>query len=99
MTDLRRIAAQLAYHGETRKGWADYAACRTMPKSVFFGNQGSHYVEARRACASCPVRMDCLSEVLPLVYNEDRGFRGGLTSRERDDMRPMVREFTVRVAS
>ena len=101
MTDLRQIAAQVAHHGPARTGWAETAACRDMPKSAFFGTVGfgdgrAVYREARKACAGCPVILDCLSECLGYSYNEDNGLRAGLIPRERQQVRVLVREFTPR---
>lgn len=96
MTDLRRIAAQLAYHGPARTDWAKSAACRDMPKDLFFGQRGNPYHEARTACAGCPVLLDCLAETRKYPEDDDAGFRGGLSYKNRARVRALVREMTPR---
>jgi WhiB family redox-sensing transcriptional regulator len=39
--------------------WMDQAACRGMDNEPFF-QQGGHADEAKKVCATCPVRTDCL---------------------------------------
>lgn len=100
-SDLRFMALQVADLGAPRRGWADDAACRTMPKDLFFTDNGGlgYGHEVRRACAGCPVRVDCLAECTQLPYGTDlHGFRGGFGPKERRTLRALVREFG-RVAS
>lgn len=96
MTDLVTVARQLAYHGPARDGWAYSAACRDMPKDLFFGQRGNPYHEARAACAGCPVRLDCLAETADYAESDDAGFRGGLSYKNRARVRALVREMTPR---
>lgn len=46
-----------------------------------FDNQGT---AAKRVCASCPVKDECLA--VALTYGEDYGIWGGLTAAERRDL-------------
>lgn len=46
-----------------------------------FDNQG---MAAKRVCASCPVKDECLT--VALTYGEDYGIWGGLTAAERRDL-------------
>jgi hypothetical protein len=54
-----------------------------LPTAAFYGSEPT--VEAIAACASCPVRVECLDEELerrpPL--DEIQGYRAGLTAEER----------------
>lgn len=67
--------------------WWERAACRDLARDVFFPgeNETHQYVEARRICAGCPVRDECLDDAL--ATGERFGMRGGLTPREREQLR------------
>jgi WhiB family redox-sensing transcriptional regulator len=75
----------------TRDGWADRAACRGVPSSVFFPDIPSgdcrpfYWDRARAYCGRCPVREDCLAFCLPFEKAAGRrdGMWGGLTPSER----------------
>jgi WhiB family redox-sensing transcriptional regulator len=65
------------------------AACKGEPLETFFPNvqagrghgySGHDWSEAREICESCPVRLECLRWALE---NEEDGFWGGTTMRER----------------
>jgi hypothetical protein len=60
----------------------DIAACRYQPNSVFFperNNYGQVWDKARRICANCPVKQQCLEAGQHEVW----GMWGGLTPSER----------------
>lgn len=60
--------------------WADRGACRDVdPDSLFVPGAAQH--RAKRVCASCPVRLECLAEALD--NRMEFGIWGGLTERER----------------
>lgn len=60
--------------------WAERGACRDVdPDSLFVPGAAQH--RAKRVCASCPVRLDCLAEALD--NRMEFGIWGGLTERER----------------
>ena len=60
--------------------WASLAQCRQrQPDELFV--RGAAQNDAKRLCAGCPVRTECLAEALD---NEiEWGVWGGLTERER----------------
>ena len=60
--------------------WASLAQCRqSQPDELFV--KGAAQNDAKRLCAGCPVRTECLAEALD---NEiEWGVWGGLTERER----------------
>ena len=60
--------------------WASLAQCRqARPDELFV--RGAAQNDAKRLCAGCPVRTECLAEALD---NEiEWGVWGGLTERER----------------
>jgi len=69
-----------------RPAWFDQAACRDTPVAVFFPNQNEQrhadtvdISRAKRICATCPVRSDCLAYGL----EERQGIWGGRSQRER----------------
>lgn len=63
--------------------WKLKAACRGMSPEFFFPGRGEATVEARRTCAGCPVRADCLEAGMP----EKFGMWGGASERERRKIR------------
>ena len=60
--------------------WASLAQCRqAKPDELFV--RGAAQNDAKRLCAGCPVRTECLAEALD---NEmEWGVWGGMTERER----------------
>jgi WhiB family redox-sensing transcriptional regulator len=67
-------------------GWRESALCAQADPEAFFPEKGGSVKAAKRICARCPVRRECLEEAL--ARRERFGIRGGLTARER---RPLVR--------
>lgn len=62
--------------------WRDEALCTQVDPEVFFPEPGATARAARRICAACPVRYDCLTDALEhrdVVY----GVRAGLTPSAR----------------
>lgn len=64
--------------------WWDYAACRGVDTEEFYPEKGGCSVIARRICAGCMVRVECLDYAL--VHNE-RGTWGGLSENARLSLR------------
>jgi WhiB family redox-sensing transcriptional regulator len=67
-------------------GWQDRARCVETDPEVFFPEQGSVPREAKRICAGCEVRAECLAWALA---QPERllGVWGGLTEHERRGLR------------
>lgn len=72
--------------------WHQQAACANRPDlaDVFFperGNSTTTIKEAKKFCASCPVRLACLTEAMGeeegISAYHRHGIRGGLTPLER----------------
>ncbi len=61
----------------------EQAACSEIDGDVFFPAPFDHaaIAAAKRACARCPVRLECLA--LALQAHDLDGIWGGLTARER----------------
>lgn len=64
---------------ETR--WMLQARCRGANPSEFFPSDGVGVEEARRVCAECEVRVECLE--FALRHRIDHGIWGGCSERER----------------
>jgi WhiB family redox-sensing transcriptional regulator len=61
--------------------WRHRALCREVGPALFFTEAGESTAEAKRVCAACPVRAECLDFALE---QDDRwGIWGGLDRRER----------------
>jgi WhiB family transcriptional regulator, redox-sensing transcriptional regulator len=67
--------------------WQDRAACRGEDPTVFFPERGSNGLAAKRICATCNVRDECLTECLKLGLWGRYGIWGGLSERERNGKR------------
>ncbi|MDQ2708516.1 MAG: WhiB family transcriptional regulator [Actinomycetota bacterium] len=65
--------------------WRDEATCREVDAALFFPEPGANPTAARRVCAVCPVRTQCLTDAFDrrdIAY----GVLGGLTPRERREL-------------
>ena len=81
--------------------WRSRAACIDVDPELFFpiGTTGSavdQTDEAKRVCARCPVREDCLE--FALASNQDAGIWGGLNEDERRTLK-RARQRRRRLAS
>lgn len=67
--------------------WRDLALCREVDPHLFFPDPGGQARAARRVCAACDVRTDCLTDVLArehgLTVKYRSGVYGGLTPEQR----------------
>ena len=67
------------------ESWRDQALCAQADPEVFFPERGGSPRAARRVCARCPVRRQCLQWALE---NDERyGIWGGLTEDQRQKLR------------
>lgn len=65
--------------------WAEQARCLHADPEIFFPEKGGSTREAKRLCAECDVRAECLEYALD---NDERfGVWGGLSERERRKLR------------
>ena len=61
--------------------WQERALCAQTDPEAFFPEKGGSTREAKRICAGCEVRAECLEYALA---NDERfGIWGGLSERER----------------
>ena len=81
--------------------WKAEAACTPDQADLFFPERGEDADEAKRICAGCTVRRECL--IYALANNERHGIWGGTSRRERRKLTvaaitnkplPPVRYFT-----
>ena len=61
--------------------WMALGNCAEQPPSLFFPSDGVGVDVARRVCADCPVRTECLEYAL--TNRIDHGVWGGTSERER----------------
>ena len=67
------------------RGWQDFAACTGTDGDAFFPEIGGSTREAKRVCAVCPVRSDCLAYALEQDIRF--GVWGGLSEQQRSRLR------------
>ncbi|WTL15424.1 WhiB family transcriptional regulator [Kribbella sp. NBC_01505] len=78
-------------------GWILSAACQDEDPELFFpiGTTGPSLLQteaAKRICAQCPVRAECLAWALE--SGQDAGIWGGLTEVERRHLRQADRQHS-----
>jgi WhiB family redox-sensing transcriptional regulator len=69
--------------------WRAAALCAQTDPDIFFPERGQNPWAAKRICAACAVRVDCLTDALQ--HSEPYGVRGGLTANERKQLRRQAR--------
>lgn len=65
--------------------WQQRAACRGSDPELFFPDRGEDADPAKKICADCPVRQECLEAAL--ARGERFGIWGGMSERERRKIR------------
>lgn len=61
--------------------WQERALCAQTDPEAFFPEKGGSSADAKKVCASCEVRVECLDAALA---NDERfGIWGGLSERQR----------------
>lgn len=69
--------------------WQDSALCAQTDPRLWFLESGGSAVLARRVCGRCPVKAECLADVM--AYEAEHGWGpgiyAGLTPRQRSAMR------------
>lgn len=66
--------------------WQDDALCAQVGTEMFFPDKGGSTRDAKRICADCPVRRQCLEYALAMDENPV-GIWGGTSTRDRRKMR------------
>ena len=61
--------------------WQERALCAQTDPEAFFPEKGGSTREAKKVCAQCEVRAECLQYALE--HDERFGIWGGLSERER----------------
>ena len=71
----------------TSTAWMSDAACRHMPAELFFPEEGGRISDraGKAVCAECPTRIRCLEYAV--VTRQHVGIWGGLSERQRLNMR------------
>ncbi|GEL16956.1 hypothetical protein PA7_07930 [Pseudonocardia asaccharolytica DSM 44247 = NBRC 16224] len=70
---------------ESEQDWQEQALCAQTDPEAFFPEKGGSTREAKRICAGCEVRAECLEYAL--AQDERFGIWGGLSERERRRLR------------
>ena len=68
-------------NGLDQPDWQERALCAQTDPEAFFPEKGGSTREAKRICAGCEVRAECLEYAL--AFDERFGIWGGLSERER----------------
>jgi WhiB family redox-sensing transcriptional regulator len=65
--------------------WQDKALCAQVDPDLFFPERGDSTLPAKRICARCEVRAECLDAAL--ARGERWGIWGGLSEHQRRQLR------------
>lgn len=90
----RLVLAKLLYDGHGVPDWHRQATCREHDSQLFFPEPGKdgEGLAAKRICAGCPVRDQCLAEVMAWERPGGRyGVVGGLSVNERRELHRATR--------
>lgn len=68
------------------QSWRDYAACAETDPEIFYPEKGESNHAAKKVCAGCFVREQCLAYAVDNV--ETFGVWGGLSEQQRRKLRP-----------
>jgi WhiB family redox-sensing transcriptional regulator len=80
-----------------RPAWMDRAACNGVPVAIFYPTDEHGEAIAKKVCATCEVRADCLAYALNQHRDAtDAGIWGGTTERERRAIRRRTRRELAR---
>jgi WhiB family redox-sensing transcriptional regulator len=80
---VRRVES--AIDDENQLAWQADSLCAQTDPEAFFPEKGGSTRDAKKICASCDVRAQCLEYAL---HNDERfGIWGGLSERERRKLR------------
>lgn len=85
--DPALVAAVVAAAAQRSVWWAQ-AACSGMDIHEFADDPS---LDARRACARCPVRTECLADEATVPSDEILGYRGGMRPESRRRLLVVVR--------
>lgn len=75
------LLAEFFGFAEEDQEWQERALCAQTDPEAFFPEKGGSTREAKRICAGCEVRPECLEYALE--HDERFGIWGGLSERER----------------
>lgn len=67
--------------------WRQVANCKGMPVEMFYTDSGGTPRAVKEACDECLVTSQCLAEALKIGVEEDFGYRGGHSRRQRKLLR------------
>ena len=90
----RLVLAQLLYDGYGVPDWHRQAACQEHDSELFFPETGEddQVLAAKQVCADCPVRNQCLAEVMAWERPCARfGVVGGMSVNERHQLHRLTR--------
>ncbi len=79
---------QLGGSNDFEENWKLDGLCNQTDPEVFFPERNESPKEAKRICATCPVREECLESALK--NKEQFGIWGGTTARERSKLKRRI---------
>lgn len=80
MSGMRAVAVRAIALSDERPNWRQSALCQNLDSNLFFPEAGRAATAAKRICDGCPVKKECLDEVMRYP---SAGIWGGTSERER----------------
>lgn len=83
---LEKNAAHVVYSNDPEHlPWESYAMCAQIDPELHFPKKRNPATAAKKVCAICEVRLDCLEYAL--ANDEQFGIWGGLSRKEREKVK------------
>jgi len=82
---MSSLFSALVEEDKSALAWQSNALCAQTDPEAFFPEKGGSTREAKRVCAKCDVRAECLEYALE--HDERFGIWGGMSERDRRRLR------------
>jgi WhiB family redox-sensing transcriptional regulator len=76
--------------------WRNQAACLGQDIDLFYNVRGAGYREARALCSACPVRGECLLDVMEWERTSGNGRFGFIAGLSPDQRRELQQKWDAR---
>lgn len=83
--------ANLSSEAERPPDWRAQGACTKVDPEIFFPSRSGNAKAARRVCAACPVKAECLEWALTHPRPTEFGIWGGTSERQRRVLRAQAK--------
>lgn len=91
---VRLVLRRVLFDGHGTPAWRSHAACTEIGPEPFYPDphRPAEVEAAKRVCRGCPVRVQCLTDVLGWETGRRYGVVGGLSAAERGRLAVRLRD-------